>query len=200
MAADLSEILVVDVESTCWNDDYDLYPEERELKPAEMVNEVIEIGVAALNIKTRGVTQRASIVIKPRYSKVSRFCTELTGWTQEQIDEEGLDIVDALKEFENIFKPEGKVWCSYGEYDRWMLSSTTKQGLFKYGIAPVDNPFDRMRGHFNIKTLMALKHKLNREMGMAKALNYYGLKLEGRHHNGADDAWNIAQIASKVLS
>ena len=200
MAADLSEILVVDVESTCWNGDYDLYPEERELKPAEMVNEVIEIGVAALNIKTRGVTQRASIVIKPQFSKVSRFCTELTGWKQEQVDEEGLTIEQALDEFEKMFQPKGKVWCSYGEYDRWMLSSTTRQGLKMYGIKPESNPFDQMRGHFNIKTLMALKHKLNREMGMAKALNYYGLKLEGRHHNGADDAWNIAQIASKVLS
>jgi len=195
MAADLSQLIVVDVEATCW--DPAKYPNEPQgFQP----NEVIEIGVAALDLQSRTVVERASIVIKPRNSTISTFCTELTGWTQDAIDEQGLDIVDALKEFENIFKPEGKVWCSYGEYDRWMLSSTTKQGLFKYGISPVDNPFDRMRGHFNLKTLMALKHKLKREMGMAKALNFYKLTLEGRHHNGADDAYNIAKIACQVLS
>jgi inhibitor of KinA sporulation pathway (predicted exonuclease) len=29
---------------------------------------------------------------------------------------------------------------------------------------------------------------------MARALQIAGLPLEGRHHSGADDAWNIAAL------
>jgi inhibitor of KinA sporulation pathway (predicted exonuclease) len=82
-----------------------------------------------------------------------------------------------------------------------MLSSLTgSSGLAMYGIQAADNPFDRCRSYLNIKTLMALKHKFSREIGMSKALNFYNETLEGRHHNGADDAFNIAKITAKVLS
>ena len=47
---------------------------------------------------------------------------------------------------------------------------------------------------------MALKEGLSKEMGMERALKYYGMTLDGRHHNGADDAANIAKIVSRVLS
>lgn len=199
MGANLNTIFVVDVEATCWESDPDLADGEFQ---NGQPNEVIEIGVAALDMKTRGVFQRASIVVKPRYTKVSKFCTQLTGWTQEEVDK-GMHIVDALAYFREHFKvTKNHVWCSYGEYDRHKLSSQTGEpGLLNlYGIAPKDNVFDQMRAHYNIKTLMALKHNLKRELGMAKALAYYGLPLEGKHHNGMDDACNIAKITSKVLS
>ena len=199
MGANLNTIYVVDVEATCWESDPDLNDGEEQ---NDQPNEVIEIGVAALDMRTRGVFQRASIVVKPRYTKVSKFCTRLTGWTQEDVDK-GLDIVDALSQFREQFKgTKNHVWCSYGEYDRHKLSSMTgTPGLHHlYGILAKDNPFDQMRAHYNIKTLMALKHNLKRELGMAKALQFYGLPLEGKHHNGMDDACNIAKITSKVLS
>jgi inhibitor of KinA sporulation pathway (predicted exonuclease) len=37
-------------------------------------------------------------------------------------------------------------------------------------------------------------------MGMDRMLQHIGEKLEGRHHNGADDAANIAKIVRKVLA
>jgi inhibitor of KinA sporulation pathway (predicted exonuclease) len=46
---------------------------------------------------------------------------------------------------------------------------------------------------------MALKERLSSEMGMDRALKYYGLELEGKHHRGSDDAWNISKILLKVL-
>jgi inhibitor of KinA sporulation pathway (predicted exonuclease) len=69
-----------------------------------------------------------------------------------------------------------------------------------YGIKPEDNPFDRFRGHINAKTLMALKERHSRESGMAAALRFYNLSLDGRHHNGADDAANIAKLVHRILS
>lgn len=191
MGANLKYGFVIDVESTCWET-----REEQGTKP----NEVIEIGVAVLEYKTAQVVERASIVVKPRYTSISPFCTQLTGWTQADVDE-GFDIADAFKEFETMFKPTPMhVWYSCGEYDRMKLSSHTDAGVGRlYAIGPNNNPFDRMRSHVNIKTMFALKRKMSKEAGMASMLKMIGATQEGRHHNGADDALNIAKIVSYVL-
>lgn len=46
---------------------------------------------------------------------------------------------------------------------------------------------------------MAVIYALPREVGMAQALELLDLPLEGTHHRGDDDAWNIAGILSKLL-
>jgi inhibitor of KinA sporulation pathway (predicted exonuclease) len=202
MGANLKTVFVVDVEATCWSDDIDIYPGETE-RQGEQPNEIIEIGVAAMELKTGSVFKRASIVVRPRFTKISKFCTDLTGWTQEAIDEQGLDIKTALEYFQEQFHPtKNHMWFSWGEYDRYKLSSNTgASGLMGlYGIKPEDNPFDRFRGHINAKTLMALKERHSRESGMAAALRFYNLSLDGRHHNGADDAANIAKLVHRILS
>ena len=192
MGANLSKIFVVDIEATCW--------ETRE-EQGDRPNEIIEIGICEID-KQRGIQNVCSYVIKPLYTQVSPFCTQLTGWTQQDVDE-GADMISTLKAIESDFGiTKDHVWFSFGEYDRVKLSSELGQrgGLRDlYGIDRRDNCFAQMRGHFNVKTLMALREGLNREMGMERALNYYGLTLEGRHHNGADDAANIAKIVMKVL-
>ena len=193
MGAQLKTGIIVDVEATCW---------ETRTEQGAQPNEIIEIGVAVLDFKSGAIVDNASIVVKPRFTKVSPFCTQLTGWTQEAVDE-GFDIVDALRDFESQFNPSREsIWFSCGEYDRLKLSSKTgKPGLFElYGITADQNPFDLMRSHLNIKTLFALKQKMSKEVGMERMLNIMNERLEGRHHNGADDAKNIAKIVRYVLS
>ncbi|MFC3862567.1 hypothetical protein ACFOPQ_17525 [Deinococcus antarcticus] len=34
---------------------------------------------------------------------------------------------------------------------------------------------------------------------MARALRHAGLPLEGSHHRGADDAWNIAALIGRLV-
>lgn len=193
MGANLSKIFVVDVEATCW--------ETRDEQGAQP-NEIIEIGICEIH-RVGGVQNVSSYIVKPRFTKVSPFCTQLTGWTQEEVDE-GADLGTTLKQIrEDYGMTKDHVWFSYGEYDRHKLSSDVahKGGAWDlYNIRYADNPFAQMRAHYNAKTLMALKEVLTKEMGMDRALAHYGLKLEGRHHNGADDAANIAKIVMKILS
>lgn len=193
MGAALDRVFVIDIEATCW--------ETRE-EQGSQPNEIIEIGICELN-KQKGIIDISSYVVKPGRTKVSPFCTQLTGWTQEQVDE-GADILSTIQAIEQDYRiTKDNVWFSFGEYDRVKLSSREGErgGLYElYGIQRSQNIFDRMRAHFNVKTLMALKEGLAKEMGMDRALKYYGLTLDGRHHNGADDAANIAKIVTKVLS
>ena len=42
-------------------------------------------------------------------------------------------------------------------------------------------------------------HALPYEIGMARAMDMCDLELEGHHHRGMDDAWNIAQLLSTLI-
>lgn len=201
MGANLNTTFVVDVEATCW----DTQNGER----AEGPNEVIEIGIVALDLKTLNVTKKGSYVVKPRSTKVSPFCTQLTGWTQQDVDG-APDILQVLSTIRADFGiTRNHTWWSGGEYDRYKLSSDPNlQGslgfLYKdFADARVDgidiNPFESMRAHYNIKTLLAMKMGWKREKGLARSLAAIGATLEGRHHNGADDAYNTAKLVARLL-
>jgi inhibitor of KinA sporulation pathway (predicted exonuclease) len=193
MGAALDRVFVIDVEATCW--------ETRE-EQGDRPNEIIEIGICVLH-KRDGIKDISSYLVKPQFTEISPFCTQLTGHKPEDVAD-AANIADTLIQIglDYSIEPEN-VWFSYGEYDRVKLSSDKGQrgGAFDlYGIERKLNPIGAMRGHFNVKTLMALKEGLSKEMGMDRALKYYGETLEGRHHNGADDAANIAKIVRRVLS
>jgi inhibitor of KinA sporulation pathway (predicted exonuclease) len=49
-----------------------------------------------------------------------------------------------------------------------------------------------------VKTLFAVVHSLQYKVGMDKALTIASLPLEGTHHRGHDDAWNIAALMSTL--
>lgn len=192
MGANLKTAFVVDVESTCWNT-----KEEQGSKP----NEIIEIGIVSIDLQTWKVSSPVSYLVAPRFSEVSKFCEELTGWTAEAIAGGGTMEATFAAIQSEFQMSSGHVWFSCGEYDRNKLSSYGPGSVGDlYGIAAVDNPFDRMRSHVNIKTLFAIKHFLRKEVGMAQMLSMINKPLEGRHHNGGDDAWNIAKLVRHVLS
>lgn len=193
MGANLTKVFVVDVEATCWRT-----KEEQGGKP----NELIEIGICELH-RDGSIQNKRSYPIIPRNFEISDFCTELTGWTAKDLKLRGQDITDVLDVIGDDYgMTKNHVWFSFGEYDRIKLSSSPEEGslLTLYNIHRESNPFARLRSHINVKTLMALKERLPKELGMSRALAHYGEKLEGRHHNGADDAYNIAKIVRRVLS
>jgi inhibitor of KinA sporulation pathway (predicted exonuclease) len=192
MGARLDRVIVVDVEATCW-----ATREEQGILP----NEIIEIGIAQL-LRGGEICDVSSYIVRPlRGTPVTPFCTQLTGWTQADIDE-GSDIRDVLQAIQADYKlTKDHVWFSCGEYDRVKLGSQgSGRGSLHdlYGISREHNIFAQMR-HLNIKTLYALRFGLQKEIGMERMLEHAGEKLDGRHHNGADDAANIAKLVRRVL-
>lgn len=184
-----NEVLVLDIEATCW---------ETKEEQAGRPNEIIEIGVAVLNVKTGAITNAAGYVVKPKFTKVSPFCTQLTGWTQEEVDQ-GVDITTTLQAIQLDYDlQDNDCWFSCGRYDRRMLDTNARGSVGDlYGVKRDQNVFVRME-HFNIKTLFGLKRR-EKARGMDGMLKAIGETLEGRHHNGADDAYNIAKIVRYVL-
>jgi inhibitor of KinA sporulation pathway (predicted exonuclease) len=181
MAKILDKILIVDVEATCWEGK----------NPEGMENEIIEIGVCLLEVKTGEISNSRGILVKPEKSVISPFCTELTTITQKMIDAEGISFKDACNVLRNEFKSQSRAWASFGAYDFNQFQRQCSSTGFPY-------PFNS--SHINVKSLFALKKKLVHEQGMAGALAILDIPLEGTHHRGIDDAKNIAKIMNWILN
>jgi inhibitor of KinA sporulation pathway (predicted exonuclease) len=175
-------ILVIDVEATCWEH---LPPN---LTKGEVRNEIIEIGLAVLDIKTKAITEVRSIMVKPPTTTLSPFCIQLTTITPELIEKEGIDFKDAINILTKEYRAERNIFASWGDYDRTSFEKNCKWN-------GVDYPFSRM--HLNVKTLFAAKFGYNG--GQQKCGTDLGITMTGTAHRGVDDAKNIALILKKLL-
>ncbi|WP_119732154.1 3'-5' exonuclease [Thermomonospora amylolytica] len=165
---------VVDVEATCWAGE----------APAGQVSEIIEIGLCVVDLVARERVERRRIMVRPARSAVSEFCTELTGITRQEADG-GVSFAEACRTLEREHLASYRAWASWGDYDRRQFERQCAATGVRY-------PFGRR--HTNAKAVFAEAHGLRRRPGMAQALEHAGLPLEGRHHRGVDDAWNIAAL------
>lgn len=179
MAIKLDQILVIDIEATCW---------ERTI-PVGQVNEIIDIGICPLDIALGERLEKESILVQPERSQVSEFCTQLTTLTQQQV-EGGVTFKEACSILRKKYLSKERIWASYGDYDRKQFERQCQSSAITY-------PFSNR--HINIKSLLAIIYALPSELGMVQALELLHLPLEGTHHRGDDDAWNIAGILSKLL-
>jgi len=179
MARRLDQILVIDIESTCWEGP----------PPPGQENEIIEIGLCTLEVASGDRRDRESLLVRPERSSVSAFCTRLTTLTQDQVDR-GMGFAEACGVLTERYGSRQRTWASYGDYDRRQFERQCASRGLAYPLGPT---------HLNVKNLLALGLGLRREVGMAEALRLVDLPLEGTHHRGGDDAWNIAGILAVLL-
>ncbi|MFG2781866.1 exonuclease domain-containing protein [Streptomyces prunicolor] len=165
---------VVDVEATCWDRG----------RPPGAVSEIIEIGLTVVDLASAERVARHRILVRPVRSTVSEFCTELTGLTQHDVDG-GVDFAEACRLLAAEHHAGSRPWASWGDYDR---------NQFTLQCRHTRTPYPFGRHHTNAKTAFTEAHGLRKRPGMAQALEIAGLRLEGRHHRGEDDAWNIAAL------
>jgi len=181
---DLSRILVIDLEATCWRGD----------PPADETSEVIEVGNAVLHTGGLHVEPGPEILVRPTRSSVSEFCTELTTLSPQVLEKRGVSFPQAL---DALLAAHGElkatVWASYGEYDRRKLTEECQH----HGIA-----FPLGDTHLNVKRVVAIMAGWPRETGMMRAIRRLGLEPVERstHHRGADDAVNIGRLLAVVLA
>jgi inhibitor of KinA sporulation pathway (predicted exonuclease) len=167
-------INVVDVEATCWEG----------TPPPGQVSEIIEIGLTVVDLDQQVRLAKHRILVRPHRSRVSAFCTELTSLTQDEVDQ-GVTFAEACKVLARDHHTKTVPWASWGDYDRNQFNRQCKHTGTEY-------PFSG--NHTNAKLRFTEAHNLRKRPGMAQALELAGLKLEGRHHRGDDDSWNIAAL------
>lgn len=180
MARKIDKIVVVDIEATCWDGD----------PPRGQESEIIEIGACLLDPDDTSRSCRTSILVKPERSTAGEFCTGLTTITQGMLDDEGIPFASACDMLRNSLRTHRRVWASYGDYDRTMFEKQCKARGIPY-------PFGRT--HINVKALAGFARAGRTEFGLDKAMRLMLLQMEGTHHRGADDAWNIAAVLGELI-
>lgn len=183
---ELEYICVLDFEATCWKNTNN--------------HEIIEFPSVLLRWTSYDDIKeisRIQIFVKPKKNPViSDFCEKLTGITQEMIDH-GKSLNVALKDHLNWLNKNTKnnlkkvmfVTCG-----RWDIETMLPMDLKTTGIKahPVYKSFVNIKELFNIVTR---KGKLS----LVPMLEYFGLELEGRHHSGIDDCYNISRIFIELV-
>jgi len=173
------QILVVDVESTCWQGP----------PPSGQMSEIIEVGLCTIDVATLQRVDKRCILVKPVRSHVSDFCFRLTTLRAEDVQSAGT-LADAVSISKREYRSIDRLWTSWGDYDRRQFERVCRELTVPY-------PFGR--SHLNIKTLFAVAMADPKEIGLDEACQRLGLPMEGTHHRGVDDAWNIAGVFCELL-
>jgi inhibitor of KinA sporulation pathway (predicted exonuclease) len=179
MARRLDRILVIDLESTCWEGP----------PPRGQISEIIEIGLCVVDTERLDRLEKRAIMVRPQASEVSEFCTRLTTITPEMAAG-GITLAESLDLLRDEYRSEDRLFASWGDYDRNQFHRNCDHFRLKYPFGPT---------HLNVKSLFAVAHALPRETGIDAACMLMGRSLEGTHHRGVDDAWNIAAILCDLL-
>ena len=174
------QLIVVDVEATCW-------PNNR--IPPGAQSEIIEVGVCLLDLSSLQISKSQSILVRPVRSKVSAFCTDLTTLTQSQVDD-GRTFDEACRILRDQYGSQSRAWGSWGNYDLKLFESQCRS----FGV-----PYPFTQTHLNIKQMFGKRFNRGKLVGMSAALDILKLPLEGTHHRGGDDAYNIARIMAYML-
>ncbi|MCB0629896.1 MAG: 3'-5' exonuclease [Saprospiraceae bacterium] len=165
--------IIFDLEATCW--------EQR----GQAENETIEIG--AVLIREKETISEFKRFVKPiKYPILSDFCKKLTSIQQADVDIAG-HFYEVIPEFQSwiAYNDEPYILCSWGFYDRKQFESDCR-------LCNMET--DWLQSHISLKHQYQEIKRLRRAVGMKTALQIEKIPLEGTHHRGIDDAWNIAKL------
>jgi RNA:NAD 2'-phosphotransferase (TPT1/KptA family)/inhibitor of KinA sporulation pathway (predicted exonuclease) len=181
-------LLILNLEANC--------AEVKELNPQE----IIEFPVIVLDTWTNKIDEKNIFhhYVKPSHTKLTPFCTKLTGITESMLVQDELDIEDVLVKFDKFLKarPEiAKDFCfvTCGEWD--LQTCLKNEAKFK----ELDLPKYYKR-YMNIKDIFGLIYRPKGIFGMTEMLNHLKIPFEGRRHSGIDESRNLAKILQTILS
>jgi inhibitor of KinA sporulation pathway (predicted exonuclease) len=188
-------LIILDFEATC-DDNKPNFP-----------NEIIEFPMVLIETKSLSVLKTFREYIRPTLKpKLTKFCTELTGITQETVDKSQLfNIVfkNANRWIESVITEyemdrDRMAFVTHGDWDlNIMLPNQCK--LYKQQFnKEIKTPYYFKRW-INIKVPCKLYLNKKQSYGMLKILESFGLTFIGRQHSGLDDSINIANITLELI-
>lgn len=177
--------VVIDFEATC------------DVQPNHFRHEIIEFPAVLVSTKKRKIIAKFHSYVRPTINpKLTTFCTNLTGITQDQ--------VNFAPEFPEVLQ----------KFDEWLKEKKLISDMKTFAVV-TDGPWDMGRFLFyqckiskvtypnwaktwiNIKKPFCNFYNTER-MNLQKMLSELGLSFIGQPHSGLDDAHNIARVAIKL--
>jgi len=173
-----NRVVCFDLEMCCWNVD-----------GVGTTGEIIEIGLAEIDLVKGEIVKRAQYYVKPEHDEVSLFCSELTGITPRKIEKQGRPLEAVMKSMIKNFGGANKIYAAWGRDDRILEKECQEKGL--------EMPFKEF---VNLATLYRMQNRLKeKRIGHRAAQEAKGIEWEGRQHSGFVDAYNLGKLALTML-
>lgn len=173
-----NRIVCFDLEMCCWNEN-----------GVGTTGEIIEVGLAEIDLVKGEIVKRAQYYVKPEQDEVSLFCSQLTGITPRKIEKQGRPLEEVLKSMIKNFGGANKIYASWGHDDRILAQECQDKGI--------EMPFKEF---INLATLYRVQHRLkDKRIGHKAAQEAQNIEWEGRQHSGYVDAYNLAKLALTML-
>jgi len=155
--------------------------------PPGVKQEIIEIGMVAMDLNDLRILDEASYFVRPRRWEISQKCTDLTGITDDDI-RSARPLAEVLGTLTKRFHPKGKPCCTWGEYLPVLARACSSVGL----VSPFGRPIDLSKffqGAFATKD----------QIGLKTATELLGIKFDGFAHGALPDARNTALVHASIL-
>ncbi|ORY41538.1 hypothetical protein BCR33DRAFT_718706 [Rhizoclosmatium globosum] len=174
---------VFDVEATCERND------------KNWINEIIEFPVVVVCSRTLATVAEFQTYVKPVLNPVlTDFCTELTGITQEQVDD-APTFKEVLQQFGTFLNthslsPQNMRFVTDGPWDiRNFVRNQCK-------LCKIPVP-DYFKDYVDLRELYRCIFK--KKANLQQMLSSLGMRFEGREHSGIADSRNIARIVKALI-
>ncbi|XP_047114655.1 3'-5' exoribonuclease 1-like isoform X1 [Schistocerca piceifrons] len=179
--------VIVDFEATC-----------EEVNPPDYPHEIIEFPAVLVNSEKQEIEDCFQSYCRPTVkSTLSKFCTELTGITQEQVDK-AETFPEVLSRFE--------AWLvKHGLGTKYKYAIVTDgpwdMGRFLYGQCQLSGiPYPSFgKKWINIRKTFSNFYKSKRYC-LKMMIDHLEIGFEGRPHCGIDDARNIARVLIHLIA
>ncbi|XP_058892959.1 ERI1 exoribonuclease 2 isoform X1 [Kogia breviceps] len=194
-------LIVIDFESTCWNDG-----------KRHRSQEIIEFPAILLNTSTGEIESEFHAYVQPQEHPIlSEFCMELTGIKQAQVDD-GVPLKICLSQFckwiqkiqqqkkiifatrvSDISTSEVKL-CAFVTWSDWDLGVCLEyECKRKQLLKPVF-----LNSWIDLRVTYKIFYR-RKPKGLRGALQDVGIEFLGREHFGLDDSRNTALLAWKMI-
>jgi inhibitor of KinA sporulation pathway (predicted exonuclease) len=162
-------ILAIDTEWTCWDGE----------PPPGMRSELIEIGIVEADPSTLEIVRERSFLVRPLRSRVSPYCEELTGISEDLLRTEGRPLAEVLRTLAKEFGPSRKAAVAWGDDWGGIDGECRAAGL--------DNPFPRELA-LNFGLIYAIAGGCLERPALEQVVEAEGLGFDGRQHRAVPDA------------
>ena len=180
-----SVLTVFDLEFTAW----ECSMASHWLRPGEF-KEVVQIGAVKLDAASFQITASFDVLVRPRINReLSPYFENLTGITNHQLGESGIDFPQALIRF-LAFAAGGPI-CAFG-HDEWVLEDNIRLYGLK-GLPPLPRFHD-------LRRWFAARQVDPRGLHSCDIGPRLGVPFTGRAHNALDDARSVALAMEAMVA
>lgn len=173
---------VLDTERTCYPDN--VFPDGE-------VQEVIEFGITTVNLETLEIVgDSVSIAVVPTMSRVSQYCTDLTGWTYEALVQQGVTFDEACRRIVEEFQ---------GHERLLVVDSDSDMVALRRQCQILNRPLPFGPSQLNVSMLFSLLTGRRRTVGNQKLLRLLGQEPEPVRHRADADSRGTARAFLEVV-